>query len=112
MSSPKAPKVTLKMVRRAVRKQLHGYLDMMLKCPVQAPNGEAIAMLDDLCIRATLGFGFAVDISCRHPDHPGAVHNLNPQDPPELARGPVLHTPTCSDKTCPGCASPQLEVVR
>jgi hypothetical protein len=100
------------MVRRAVRKELHGYLDMMLKCQVQAPNGEMISMLDDLCIRATLGFGFAVDISCRHPDHPDAVHEVAPQDPPPLVRGPSLHGPHCSDPKCPGCAAPALEVVR
>lgn len=94
---------TMKQVRRAVRRELHRYLDAMLKCAVKAPNGETITMLDDLCVRSVFGFGFAVGIS------------VTPLEPPPAARsGLRLHGPTCREPACPGCAdlAPKLEVVR
>lgn len=89
---------TMKQVRRAVRKELHDYLDMMLRCEVQAPNGDAISMLDDCCVRALLGFGFAISISCKHPEQPDVpAQDITPSI--ELKR---IHAPTCQALDCGG----------
>jgi len=97
----------MKQVRRAVRKELHDYLDMMLRCEVQAPNGDTITMLDDCCVRAVMGFGFSVAISCKHPDQPEVpAQDITPMV--ELAR---IHAPTCTDPACDGaCMRRDLDV--
>lgn len=61
----------LQRLRREVRKSLRLQLDTVLKGPTELPDGTQGTVLDDICARSLVGYGFGISIHVRHPNEAG-----------------------------------------